>query len=186
MTMLAERPVSVPEVPVGEDEPLFEVVGGVKVYKPMSVLAQYVGSRICRKIGNHLDDQGLPDYAITETYVICFDWDPTLKRKPDVAYFRPEQFPDGLPPVGEAAVPPAWVVEVLSPNDLAETLDDKIAEYFRAGVELVWVAQPKTPKITALQPDGTAHVYAAGDTITAAPVLPKFSAKVADLFPPAS
>ena len=75
-------------------------------------------------------------------------------------------------------------MEVWSPNDDGEDLEIKLAEYFRAGVELAWVVYPLARKIRAEQPDGTAHVYYDDDTITAAPVLPGFSAKVSDLFPP--
>ena len=39
-------------------------------------------------------------------------------------------------------VAPDLAVEVVSPTDRAEELAEKIAEYFQAGVRLVWVVYP--------------------------------------------
>lgn len=179
-------PLTVPEIDDDGNGPLFEIVDGVRVEKPMSAESQWVGTRIARRVGNYCEAEGIPDLVITETFVACFDWMPGTKRRPDVAYWRPEQLPGGLPSRGELAIAPAWVVEVVSPNDVVEDLYVKLAEYFRAGVELIWVVTPMTRSVRAEQPDGTAHVYRAerGEQILAAPVLPGFSVAVADLFPP--
>ncbi|MEM6562369.1 MAG: Uma2 family endonuclease, partial [Planctomycetota bacterium] len=110
-------------------------------------------------------------------------WAPGTKRRPDVAYWHAHQFPDGLPERGEATIAPAWCIEVVSPGDNAEALEEKVAEYFRAGVELVWIVIPATRSVRTERPDGTAHVYRGDQALTADPVLPAFTAPVARLFP---
>ena len=179
------RPLVAPETHDDGSGPLFEVVDGRKVEKPMSMLAQQTGSKIARRLGNYVEDE-LNDGGIvgTEHFIACFDWAPKLRRRPDVAYWRGEQYPEGIPPRGDAALPPALAIEVVSPGDEAENLNGKINEYFRAGIELVWTVFPSTRSIYVQQPDGTAHMYRAGETITGEPVLPGFSINVADLFPP--
>ena len=180
---------------VGDDEiidddtrPIFEIVDGEKVYEAMSAYAQQVGSRIDRRLGIYVEDAGL-GIVVSEIYIACFPWTrregrPDDKRRPDVAYWPSESYPSGrLPERGVAREVPAMCVEVLSPNDVALDLERKIADYFRAGVRLVWVVNPEARRIRTQQPDGTAHVYGPGDTITAAPVLPEFRHPVADLFP---
>ena len=184
MAALLTRPDTVPETPDDGEGPLFEIVDGEKVEKPMSQLAQATGSEICFNLKLHVRTDGDRGYVMTEPFVACFEWMPKTKRRPDVAYWRREQYPDGLAPRGDAALPPVMVVEVVSPGDDGEALEVKLAEYFRAGVELAWVVYPLARKIRGEQPDGTTHTYYEDDTITAAPVLPGFSAKVADLFPP--
>lgn len=78
---------------------------------------------------------------------------------------------------------PAMAVEVISPNNSAVDMLDKVEEYLAAGVQLVWQAFPQPRIIIAYWPDRTV-VFRPGDTITAEPVLPGFSCPVADLFPP--
>jgi Uma2 family endonuclease len=77
------------------------------------------------------------------------------------------------------------VVEVVSPGDNSQALDVKIAEYFRAGVGLVWVVHPATGSVRAEQPDGNAHVYRVerDERVPAVPVLPDFSPSIAEFLP---
>src|SRR5207253_2087905 len=66
-------------------------------------------------------------------------------RRPDGAFVSYARWPKGRAvPWQDNAwdVVPDLGIEVLSPNDLAEDLLDKIAEYFRAGVRMVWVVSP--------------------------------------------
>ena len=43
----------------------------------------------------------------------------------------------------KATLSPDLAVEVISPNDLATEIDQKVAEYLGAGVPLVWVVHPE-------------------------------------------
>ena len=179
-TTLAEADVI--EMPDDDTRPLYEVVDGVEVEKSMSLLSQLVGSEINTRVRMHVLSGEADGYVTTEPWVVCFDWSPGTKRRPDVAYWRRDQYPDGIPARGEATVPPAWVVEVLSPNELVSDLNARIADYFRAGTLLIWVADPANRTIRTEQADGTAHAYRADDRITAKPVVPGFSIRVAELF----
>ena len=123
--------------------PLFEIVNGLKVEKPMSLRSQRVGGLVYRHLDNYVAESGVGGFAVPEPFIICFDWMPDTRRRPDVAYWRGEQYPDGIPERGDAQVAPAIAVEVVSFNDNAEALAEKIAEYFRAGVELVWTVSPR-------------------------------------------
>jgi Uma2 family endonuclease len=44
--------------------------------------------------------------------------------------------------------PPFLAVEVLSPDDRAADMDDKISDYLSCGVKFVWVINPKTQRAT--------------------------------------
>lgn len=71
-------------------------------------------------------------------------------RAPDVSYAAQERVPSAIPPIGFADFVPDLAVEVLSPEDSAREVLDKVGEYLRAGVRLVWVIDPA---------DGSAAVY---------------------------
>ena len=79
---------------------------------------------------------------------------------------------------------PDICVEVVSPNDNADDLQEKIDDYFRAGVRLVWVIYPVHRKIYVLGPDGTAAVLTDGGTLTGGDVLTGFSVAATDVLPP--
>ena len=101
-------------------------------------------------------------------------------RKPDVAYVAG---PMPTEPEAIFMLVPTLAVEVISPNNTAEEMEAKVAEYLAAGTQLVWLTFPESRTVIAFWADGGA-VFKAGDTITAEPVLPGFSCPVTDLFPP--
>ena len=101
-------------------------------------------------------------------------------RKHDLALFV------GEPPVAAEAIyylVPAFAIEIISPNNTAADMFNKVEEYLAAGVRLVWQLFPERRSVIAFAPDQAA-VFRPGDTITAEPVLPGFACPVTDLFPP--
>lgn len=63
------------------------------------------------------------------------------------------------------------------------TLDDKIAEYFRAGVELVWVVYPNQSKIHVYEsPTQPITVLWRKDVLDGGTVAPGFRLPLAELF----
>ena len=181
-TLSSQTQATVPAVHDDGIGPLFEIIDGERVDKPMSLKSQWVGSEISRRIGNFIADDAA-GYVATEPFIACFEWMSNTKRRPDVAYWREDQMPDGIPDEGDTKVAPAWAIEVVSPRDNISELNIKLGEYFRAGILLVWIVDPASRTIRTEQPDGTAHVYREDELATAAPVLPGFEVKVADVFP---
>ena len=101
-------------------------------------------------------------------------------RKPDVAFVAG---PMPTEPEAIFMLVPTLAVEIISPNNTAQEMEDKVAEYLAAGTELVWLTFPESRMVIAFWQDGGA-VFKSGDIITAEPVLPGFACPVADLFPP--
>ena len=76
-------------------------------------------------------------------------------------------------------IPPDIIVEVVSPRDVAETVELKVRAYLAAGVRVVWLVYPKA---------GTVHIRARGvsrvidgDEVLASEVLPGFGVRVSEL-----
>ena len=63
-------------------------------------------------------------------------------RKPDVSLIRSGRLVDDKTPQGHCPIPPDLAVEVVSPGDLVYELEEKVAEYQKVGVPLIWVVQP--------------------------------------------
>lgn len=64
---------------------------------------------------------------------------PTRFRIPDVVCTKQPR-----PATSFVTEPPLLVVEVLSPNDKAEDMQEKIDDYLAFGVPCVWVVNPRT------------------------------------------
>jgi Uma2 family endonuclease len=119
-------------------------------------------------------------------YVVCNDsgvileYDPDTVRGPDVAWYEDVLSFEDLPKKW-GDIPPRVAVEVLSPNDTASYITDKINDYLENGVELVWVIDPESRTVTIYSKTGVKKLTEK-DTLTGGDVLPGFRCKVADLF----
>ncbi len=106
---------------------------------------------------------------------------PDTVRGPDVSYVRPERVPrEQIEKFWPGA--PDVAVEVVSPDDTAGEVEEKVQEYLAAGSRLVLVVHPRTQTITVYRPDGTASVLRAGDTFDGGEVMPGFTMPVAEVF----
>jgi Uma2 family endonuclease len=107
---------------------------------------------------------------------------PDTVLAPDLSFVRQARIDAiGIPAkfVPEA---PALVVEVVSPNDTIDEVDEKIHRWFAAGVELAWVVHPGGRTVTVYRSLDNILVLTANDTLDGGDVVPGFSVRVGDLF----
>ena len=106
---------------------------------------------------------------------------PDTVRGADVAYISNERMAQ-VQSSSYLDVAPELVVEILSPDDRWGDLIDKLSEYFAVGVQMVWVADPKTQSVYVYRsPDKVQH-FSVEDALPGDEVLPGFSVPVAELF----
>ena len=133
---------------VAADDDLYEVVDGKRVQLAHSPRAAWIVSRLAFPLGNFVCAQQL-GWSINHA-LFHLPAPINRDRRPDVAFVSYERWAKTrrLPHNEDAwdAVP-NLAVEVVSPPDTAEELEQKIGEYFRAGVELVGVVYPTQSKI---------------------------------------
>lgn len=108
----------------------------------------------------------------------------TNDRRPDVAFVSYERWAKNRPlPFTDAwDVIPNLAVEVVSPTDKADEIEQRIAEYFRAGVQLVWVVYPTWSKIHVYQSPTQISVRTRADFLDGGAVVPGFKLALAELF----
>lgn len=111
---------------------------------------------------------------------------PDIVRAPDAAFLAAARIPaTGVPEAAYIHGAPTLAVEVVSINDRDIDVAEKVAEYLAAGGERVWVVRPQQQTVTVHRPNGDAHTFSAGDTLTsddAGFAVPGFSVTVAELF----
>lgn len=101
-------------------------------------------------------------------------------RAPDVGFL----FKDRLqPPTGSFyPVAPDLAVEIVSPNDTATEIDEKIEDYFQGGTRLVWVIYPKSKRVHVYRAVDDVHIVTIDGVLGGGDVLPDFSLPVQELF----
>jgi Uma2 family endonuclease len=102
-------------------------------------------------------------------------------RAPDVGFISKARIPEEGLPEGYFQGAPDLAVEVVSPNDSADEIQQKVNEYLQYGAKAVWVFYPKSKTIAAHTPKGT-QTLRPGDSLEGGDVLPGFKLAVSDLF----
>ncbi len=103
-------------------------------------------------------------------------------RAPDVAFVSYEKLPPGAEGEGYSRIPPDLVVEVVSPGNSADEIEQKTQEWLEFGVKIVWVLYPQSRRVHVFTAGGGMRVLNANDAIDGGDVLPGFSAPVSAFF----
>lgn len=164
-----------------DDGRRYELVRGELVELPQPGMVHgFVSMRIGRILDIFVEEHGLGIVVTPAGFVI--EIGPDTVRAPDVAFISFDRLPEGDLPTGFLDTTPNIVVEVLSPTDRQGAVNAKIRLWLDKGAELVWVLHPPTKTVRVCRPNAEDATLTAGDVLDAEPVLPGFSAPVADLF----
>ena len=161
----------------------WELVDGELRELNVSFQSSFTAGRVCTKLTNHVEAKNLGWVSPEGTSYRCFPDDPKLVRRADTSFHALGRLTqEQAKREGHCTVVPDLVVEVVSPNDLADDVNEKRIEWLLAGAKLVWVIHPIQESIHAYRADGSVRLFERTDVLTAEPVLPAFSVPVADLF----
>jgi Uma2 family endonuclease len=168
-----------------EPEGLYEVVDGRIVEKPpMGAFEVEIASILQDWLGPFARSNRL-GRAVTE---MLFRIDPArgLERRPDLAFVSHGRWPLERRAPRESAweVVPDLAVEVISPTNSANEVQDKLRDYFKAGVRQVWVVYPLHGLVQVHESPTTLRIFRAeaGDTLDGGDVVPGFRLPLATLF----
>jgi len=181
-TVAPERlytPEDLSSLPDGED---FELVDGRLVRREMGTLSSWVAGRIIRLLGAWGEDTGLCWVLLPDTAYQCFPDHPAKVRKPDASFILRGRLPGEELPTGNMFIRPDLAVEVLSPNDLADKVNEKLGEYLDAGIPLIWIVDPRNRKIQTFENGQPRAHLTERDELTGGAVLPGFRCAVRDIF----
>ena len=157
---------------------LYELVDGRLVEKPMGKQSLWVASRI-----NHLLQTVYPPskaFVFLEPPTYCF---PGRRhgRRPDVAMVWAERA-GSTPDDEELQIAPDLVVEVVSPSNTFLDQFERVEEYLKAGVPLVWLVEPVYRSVHVYRKDGSVSLLHETDVVKDEPLLPGLVLPVAEFF----
>jgi Uma2 family endonuclease len=183
MSIANHTKVTPQELLIMPDSSQYELIDGELKERPVSLLSSMVGGRVFRRIDEFCEREGAGVAWPADGGCQCFPEMPLTVRKPDVMLVRRSRLPPDWMQQGYLRVAPDLVVEVISPNELAADLEEKVAEYLSVGVPLIWVIDPERRTVRIHRADGSIGWLRENDKLSGEDVLIGFSCPVSELFP---
>jgi len=164
-----------------ETEPASEFICGEVVQKPMpSYFHGRIAARIASLLDRHIESTDAGWVVVEGQHAQRSERRAYL---PDVSFVLTEHLPDQRTlESGPVEIVPDIAVEILSPDDRAARIAEKLTFYMRNNTPLAWVIDPAERTLDAHRPGLPTTHHTAGDVITAEPVLPDFRLDVGALF----
>ena len=181
--MSTSPPVNQGVVLIPDEDVLYEVVDDQVVeLAPMGAYGVWIASVLVARLATFATQHHL-GRAVQE---MLFDLTVATgrKRRPDVAFVSFDRWPltRRVPRTEEWEVIPNLAVEVVSRTDSVDYIVDKIAEYFHAGVERVWVVFPSQEQVYIYDSPNSVRILTRTDELSGGPVLPNFRLPLTELF----
>ncbi|HJT76993.1 MAG TPA: Uma2 family endonuclease [Gemmataceae bacterium] len=183
MNQIIGAAVVPPPLTPGEIDTLYEVVNGQRVeLPPMGAYETDLASVLTQLLGAFARAQNRGRVEAEMLFLI--DQAAELQRRPDVAFVSYERWPRNrrVPRTAAWNVVPELAIEVVSPSNTAEGSVVKVQEYFRAGVQRVWVVFPDIEQVYAYDSPTAVRILVRSDELDGDPVLPGFRLPLATLF----
>jgi Uma2 family endonuclease len=162
-----------------------ELIRGQLRERPMTMRNRRhsrIEARMAKVLDNWLDTQPEPRGEVVSGEAgFRLSADPDSGVGIDVAYVSAEVVA-ATPEAAFFEGPPVLAVEILSPSDRQEEIDDKVALYLETGVLLVWVVNPRFRTVCVYRPGAAPELFNETHELTAEPHLPGFRVAVAKLF----
>lgn len=135
-------------------------------------------SELARHLGNFVADRDLGWVMVGEVGLYTRR-DPDRVRGADVVFISKARLPEL--PKGFLEAAPELVVEIMSPDDRWQDVQQKLKEYFSIGVQWVWIVEPENRAVLVYRSRTEMQEFGEGDTVNGEGVLEGFRLPVASL-----
>ena len=162
----------------------YEYLKGVStVMSPAGGLHGEIATRLARLLGNHLyaEDEG-GDRGHVYDSSTGYRMPNGDVRSPDVSVILIGRLSGESSPITFIEIPPDLAVEIVSPSERYESVQQKITEYLDWGATSVWVLAPPTHTVTIHSLGRIVRLHA-DDTLDGGDAVPGFSCRVKAIFP---
>ena len=181
ITVAGEKRYTPEDLLTMPDGKLYELVDGRLVERKMSIWSSYVAGVIFDLLNSFCRENRLGWVFPEGTSFQCFPALPGRVRKPDVSFIRFQRLALAQATTeGHCPVAPDLAIEVISPNDTAYEIDDKVREFLDAGGPLVWVVNPEQRTVEIHRASGPGAILRENDEISGEDVIPRFRCRVGD------
>lgn len=159
---------------------LYELIDGVLVEKAMGFWESSIASIVAQHLWNYLDAH---DLGIAFTADGPFRVRVGRIRFPDAGFISWDRLPgDDQPRTPILAAVPNLAAEVISKSNTVREMENKLLDYFEAGVQLVWYIYPETQTAIVYTSPTRKKDIGPDGTLDGGKVLPGFSLPLKKLF----
>jgi Uma2 family endonuclease len=164
------------------DDMLYEVVNGKIVEKVVGAYEVEIAALFIEYLAPHLRAHRLG--KVVGEMIFRIDLAKDLQRRPDVAFISHDRWPFDrrAPKVAVWDMVPDLAIEVISPSNTADDVQEKIEEYFRAGVRQVWVVYPRQKIVYVYASPTRIEVLTLGQELDGGELVPGFRLPLTALF----
>lgn len=159
-----------------------EIVAGKLVQNKVGAESSELAAEIVGLLLQYLREKRIGRVFVPDASFQCFPHDPTMVRKPDVAFLSYDKWPANKRLGAFIKVAPELAIEVLSPNDVVKEVNDKVNDYLEAGVSLVWVVNEFCRYVEVHSPMEPPRIATLDDELTCEQILPGFRCRVSEIF----
>ncbi len=155
----------------------YEYVNGELIPRPGTSLEHgSIGANVFRYLDRYVYEKQLGKVYFSET---GFQVNERV-LKPDIAFLSTERIPEDQRKA--SPVPPDLAIEVVSPSDAWDRVEEKAFAYLAAGTRMVWVFKPISQTVTVYRSRTDIKLLTCNDTLTGEDAVEGFSCQVALLF----
>ncbi len=157
----------------------YEIVTGQPILKEAAgARAGGITARLGARLGHYIEANKMGAvYAANTTFTIGND-----QRLPDLAFVSSERFPPEGEPEGIWEIAPDLAIEVISPNEIYGEVQNKMRDYFNAGVKQVWIVAPEHRIVTVYRSPVEPTVFSEDQELASEDLLPGFRCRLSEIF----
>lgn len=155
--------------------------GKVRMMSPAGFGHGAIAQKIATLLSRHVAEHDLGEVAAAETGFLL-PGSPETVIAPDAAFVRKERLAEIGYPENYFPEAPALAVEVTSPDDTADHVEDKARRWLAAGAQMVWVVYPRGRSVTVYRSLDDVRVLTENATLDASDVIQGFSCPIGKFF----
>lgn len=179
--MTADELLMLPSFVAGSDRRYELIRGELRTMSPTKPLHGIVSARLTIELGKFVQKHDLGELFGAETGFLV-ETDPDTVLGTDAAFVSRERLAQVETFEKFFPFAPDLAVEVLSPSNTVQEIDEKINFYFAAGSRAVWVFNPKRRTVAVYRSPFDVGILSERDTLEGSEVLPQFKLDLAKLF----
>ena len=157
------------------------IAGELKTMSPAGYEHGVVGMTLGALLKQHVTAQQLGRMSDAQTGFVLTR-NPDTVRSADVAFVCRERILAGGVPKQFFPGPPDLAVEVVSPGDTVNEVDEKVEFWLAHGTKQVWVVSPKWRTVTVHRGGGDIRLLKGDETVAAGDLIPGFACQVNEIF----
>lgn len=160
----------------------YELVHGeLRRMAPAGYEHGFIGGDIIASLSHHVRSRNLGRVCLSETGFLL-ERDPDHVLCADVAFISKARHRTKSRTRGFFPGPPDLAIEIVSPSDRYEAVEEKVQDWLSHGTRMVIVVNPRLKQAKVYLPDEPIQVLKRSDSIDGGKVVPGWHLKLADIF----